>query len=224
VTILTSGPRITNVSALDFVARLGSARKFPNVFQQAERLVSEGQLDITKELYETLIAACASGPLDSMESLAFRLLAEMKESGMKPTAAAYNHLLRLLSKSPNYVRRSQVLAEMHENWYQVSDEADQWVIMGYICDGQLEMAFDKIQRRSELGLDVHMDVYKLLARCLIAFGEVDDALSVLNTVAQKCPQGWQKLPWEQSDNPDVNQWKKLWYDLLRVSGEERNVG
>lgn len=215
--------RITNVSALDYVAKLGSARRYPDVFYQAQIMASSGELKITKELYEVLISACASGPTDSLENLAFKLLDEMKEAGMKPSAATYNDLLRLLSKSPNYIRRTQVLAEAQENWYKMSSEADEWVIMGYICDGQLEMAFDKIQKRSELGLDVHMDVYRLLARCLIAFGEVDVALGVLNTVARKSPQGWQKLPWEQSESTDVNQWKKLWYDVLRVSAEERNV-
>lgn len=215
--------RITHDTALRFVARLGSARKYPDVFEQAERLVLSGDLEVTKELYEILISACASAPLDSMEDLAFQLLAEMKESGIKPTAATYLHLLRLLSKSPNYVRRSRALAEMQENWYQVSDSADQWVIMGYIYDGQLELALDKIQRRSKLGLDIDLDVYKILIRCLIEFGEVDIALGVFNTTAQKRSPGLQKLPWEQPDRVDVNQWKKLWYDFLRVSAEERNV-
>lgn len=111
---------------------------------------------------------------------------------------------------------------MQENWIQVL-EADQWVIMGYIYDGQLEMAFDKIQRRLELGRDIDISVYKVLARCLIEFGEVDVAMDVLKTAVRKGSHGWQNVPWEYSDDRDREEWRRMWYELLRTAADERNV-
>ncbi|KAI5781422.1 hypothetical protein EDC01DRAFT_665668 [Geopyxis carbonaria] len=197
-----------------------TAHRHQNPFKIANYLVQTGALKRSVELYEILIWSCARAPQDTLLELAFKLLQEMKDYELKPSSDIYHNLLKLLSKSPDYIRREQVLQEMNARWFQLKPEGERWVIMGYIFDTQLEMALHKVRCFKEKNPDVDLDtgVYRSLARGLIEMGEVEEAHDILKTVfMQNNTMFWEG---QEVGGADAEIWKRLWYDLLETSSRE----
>jgi hypothetical protein len=212
----TYGP----IAPLDYLSSLARRRRYPDVFNTAAVCLATGSLKPTLELYEILITSCAWGPGCTLQARAFIYFAELKKHGLQPNAKIYNGILRLLSKSPDYIRRAEVLDEMQQRWFTLADEAWAWVVIGHARHGQPEMALDMVVQREVRGSEVPRIAYRDLATGLIAFGEVDEALRILKTVEgglePLAEAGWQGVV-----TPD--QRKKMWWDLLATAARNMHV-
>jgi len=163
------------------------------------------------------MSAVAGARHDSMKSAAFQLLAEMKTRGIQPNAAIYYSLLRLLAKSPDYVRRAEVLQEMQQRWFALNDEAWGWVVQGYIKDRQMELAVDMVVEREGRGLKVVNSVYRDLIAGLVEVGEVNEALRILIRIEGVDGETYWKGALRRERR------KKMWFDLLLVAARDMHV-
>ncbi|KAH8155294.1 uncharacterized protein LAJ45_00304 [Morchella importuna] len=170
--------RSPELTGVDKVADLGRRSMLPGVFKAAEELVRGGYVPDTK-LYAVLIEACGNFQGCLLQPLAFRLFEEMKARGLQVNSEIYHSLLKLLAKSPDYLKRSEVLSEMKQGWYEVTEGGWEDVIAGYILGGQLEMALEILDRRRREGRTLHRNIYKDVITGLCKVGEVDEALRLL---------------------------------------------
>ncbi|KAF8477390.1 hypothetical protein BDZ91DRAFT_778470 [Kalaharituber pfeilii] len=158
-------------------------RQYPTVFNAAVRIVNDNKShsDVPGappglpyvDIYALLIEACALFPGCLMQNLAWTLFNEMKERGMRPTSAIYHHLLRLLSTSPDYLKRNQVLAEMKQRWFQVSEEGWEWVVRGLLRDYQFERALEIVEQRVAEGAGIGRETWEEVVIALAKVGEVE---------------------------------------------------
>lgn len=87
-----------------------------------------------------------------------------------------------MSNSPDYLKRVKILDEMKQGWYNLTDEGWQNVILGYILDGNLEMAQEIIEKRRKNGQFVHRNTYREFIQRLCSVGEVDEALRLVRSL------------------------------------------
>jgi len=186
------------------LAHLGA---FPEVFDAARALVGRGYKP-DRELYAALIYACSNFPGCLMQDLAFDLVNEMKDRGIQPNTEIYHHLLKLLATSPDYLKRTEVLKEMKDEWQMVSDDGWQWVIAGYLMGGNLELALGIIEERRAKGLVVHPSTYEHAIYRLCAVGEAEEALRIAKMLDDE---GFWKVP------------AKVVYELLVVGTKQMHV-
>ncbi|RPA94168.1 hypothetical protein L873DRAFT_1702824 [Choiromyces venosus 120613-1] len=192
---------------IDKVKGLAHRGAFPEVFDVARALVESGY-EPDRELYSALVYACSNFPGCLMQDLAFNLVSEMKNRGIQPNSEIYHHLLKLLATSPDYLKRTEVLKEMKDNWHTVSDDGWQWVISGHLMGGNLEHALAIIEERREKGLVVHRSTYEHAIHRLCAVGEAEEALRITKTLDDE---GFWKTP------------PKVVYDLLVVGTKQMHL-
>lgn len=82
-------------TGLNKVMDLGSRSMLPDVFLAAEELVREQDYVPDGKLFTALIEACANFPGCLLQTLAFRLLGEMKERNLVVGSDVYHSLLRV---------------------------------------------------------------------------------------------------------------------------------
>lgn len=194
------------------LAALAVQRRYSELFLDAQALVAKGELEADLTLYTLLIDACSRFAGPQLEELAFTLLAEMKERGIAPSSAVYHYLLRVLARSANYIRRTQLLEEMKARWFDLTDDGWMSVIQGYMVDGQLEIAVNIIEERVSLGEIVSANVWRELLRHLLSLGEVDEALRIIKRFEKDAI---------LDDNSHLS--PATWYQLLEVSAQELHV-
>lgn len=188
------------------------------VFKAATSYVARGLLTPSIEVYEQLLALTAAASSNRYQNEAFAMVDEMRQHGIIPTGRVYRSLLKLLSKSPDYIRRAQVLAEMRVRWVVVDDEAWAHVVIGALKDCQVEIAMEMIEERERIGGVVAGIVWKELVGVLTGMGDVSEALAVLQKVEGVLGEaGW------QPGTLSGQQWKRLWYDLLVAAAKNMNV-
>jgi len=202
--IRRSPPTLQGIEKVKDLAHRGA---FPEVFDEARALVDRGYKP-DRELYVALIYACSNFPGCLMQDLAFGLVNEMKGRDIQPNTEIYHHLLKLLATSPDYLKRTEVLKEMKDNWQTVSDDGWQWVIAGYLMGGNLELALGIIGERREKGLVVHRSTYEHAIYRLCAVGEAGEALRIAKMLDDE---GFWKAP------------AKVVYDLLVVGTKQMHV-
>ncbi|CUS10284.1 unnamed protein product [Tuber aestivum] len=169
------------LGGIEKVRDLAHRGAFPEVFDEATALVESGY-EPDRELYAALVYACSNFPGCLMQDLAFELVGEMKGRGIQPNSEIYHHLLKLLATSPDYLKRTEVLKEMKNNWQMVSEDGWQWVIAGYLMGGNLELALGIIEERRGKGLVVHRSTYEHAIHRLCAVGEAEEALRITKTL------------------------------------------
>lgn len=196
------------LEGIEKIKHLASRGVYPDVFSEAIALTRDGGYEPDLALYEAMICACANFPGCLLLGLAFDLLAEMKRRGIVPNSAIYHHLLKLLSTSPDYLKRAEVLEEMREHWVTVSDDGWQSVIAGHLIEGHLELALEIIDERRRKGQMVHRSTYEHAIYRLCGFGEAEEALRLARSLEQE---GFWKTP------------PKLVYDLLVVGTKQLHV-
>lgn len=198
---------------LDHLQYLALSRN-PDVITIAEKYVSAGVLKPSLQLYEILIGACALQHSDRLQPTAFGLFHEMKSLGLQPNAKIFHSLLRMLARSPDYIRRSEVLAEMAQRWFALTDEGWAWVVQGYIKDRQMEMALDMVSERERRGLMVSKRVYLELVTKLVEVGEVEEALAILQRVEGGLGgEFWVGVMWPETRC-------RMWYELLNKAATD----
>jgi hypothetical protein len=199
-------------SLLDQVISDARNHIYPNVFHSAQEFVAiEGAR--SPELYQILIQACADAPGCVLQDLAFKLLEEMKSCGLPLTQDIYYSLLKLLSKSPDYLARTQVLEEMNEQWIRLNGQAWEWVISGYLSDGQLEMVLDVLDECVVAGEKIGKGVYLAVVRHLVALREIDEALRLVQEAKN----------YLGNEVEGEFMTSESWHDLLLAAAEDLHV-
>ncbi|KAF8249963.1 hypothetical protein K440DRAFT_659939 [Wilcoxina mikolae CBS 423.85] len=207
-------PYTNDPTPMEHIISLAQQEKTEEALAAASQYVSTGSLSPSLELYNVLMSAAAGARHDSMKSAAFQLLAEMKTRGIQPNAPIYYSLLRLLAKSPDYLRRAEVLQEMQQRWFALNDEAWAWVVQGYIKDRQMELAVDMVLEREGRGFEVGNAVYRDLIAGLTQVGEVNEALRILVRIEGVDGERYWKGTLKQERR------KKMWFDLLLVAARD----
>ncbi|KAI5784993.1 hypothetical protein DFH27DRAFT_463501, partial [Peziza echinospora] len=161
------------------------------------------------ETYSLLIEACAHFPGCLMQELAFALFAEMKSRNLRPTTLIYHNLLRLLSTSPDYLKRALILREMKDRWFEVTPLGWGWVIRGLLKDHQFELALETFERKLLPLLaptttnvntsQIQQEVWDDLITSLAEKGEVEEAF---------------RLAKMAHDSLSTTLARKTWYSLL----------
>ncbi|KAF8534535.1 hypothetical protein BDD12DRAFT_859853 [Trichophaea hybrida] len=210
-------PYTNDPTPMEHIISLVQQEKAKEALAAASQYVSTGSLSPSLELYNVLMSAAAGARHDSMKSTAFKLLAEMKTRGIQPNAPIYYSLLRLLAKSPDYLRRAEVLQEMQQRWFALNDKAWAWVVQGYIKDRQMELAVDMVLEREGRGLGVGNAVYRDLIAGLTQVGAVNEALRILVRIEGADGERY----WKGALKSE--RWKKMWFDLLLVAARDMDV-
>ncbi|KAL7273513.1 hypothetical protein RUND412_003629 [Rhizina undulata] len=194
------------LEGLDLLADLAKRWKFPDVLEHAVDMVKDGHKP-SLEMYSCLIEACANFQGCLLQDLAFNLFDEMKSLTISPDARIYHNLLRLLSNSPDYIKRAEIIEEMKIRWYKLSDDSWQWIILGYLKDGHLEMALEIIDERPEV---IALSTYEETIKALCKLGEADEAYKLT------C-----KAIGTQFENRELS--AALYYELLVASAKELHL-
>ena len=196
-------------------------RQYPAVFNAAQRIVqSHPQLLTSPTTYSLLIEACALFPGSLMQPIAWSLFSEMQSRGLRPTSAVYHHLLRLLACSPDYLKRAQVLREMKARWFTVNGEGWEWVIRGFLQDGQFESALDVVEKRVREGKGLERDTWEEVVVCLARAGEVEEAWRWMVYAREEVRRRWEG----GEDNSGGEIGNRAWYELCVAAARALHVG
>lgn len=147
------------------------------IVQLVQHLLQVEDQPITPYLYECLMDAMAH-PRGSVDG-ARRLLDDMVEQGMKPTAELCNGALRALMNHPDYILRQEILGIMQEYWFTIDTPVKQTVIVGMLRDEQYELAYARLTELIEQGARIDPWVYDIF---ILVFGKLrflDEMLQLL---------------------------------------------
>lgn len=137
------------------------------IVQLVQHLLQVEDQPITPFLYECLMDAMAH-PRGSVDG-ARRLLDDMREQGMKPTAELCNGALRALMNHPDYILRQEILCIMQEYWFTIDTPVKQTVIVGMLRDEQYELAYARLTELIEQGARIEPWVYDIF---ILVFGKL----------------------------------------------------
>lgn len=147
------------------------------IVQLVQHLLQVENQPITPFIYECLMDAMAHrrGSVDGVR----RLLVDMAEQGIKPTAELCNSALRALMNHPDYMLRQDILNIMQEYWFTIDTPVKQTVIVGMLRDEQYELAYARLTELIEQGARIDPWVYDIF---ILVFGKLrflDEMLQLL---------------------------------------------
>ncbi|RKU46825.1 hypothetical protein DL546_007836 [Coniochaeta pulveracea] len=151
-------------------------------------------------LYEALIASNCD-PTGSAKEVR-DILEEMTRFGIEPTVGLYRVALKALAIHPDYLLRNRILFEMKGRWMDLGVEGRCSVALGFLREGQIEMALGRLEEMVEEKLEVPPWVTDLFVVVLAQQGAVDEALTLLH----------RRLDGEAEGKPSVS--LSIWYLLL----------
>lgn len=108
-----------------------------------------------------------------------RLLDDMVEQGMKPTAELCNGALRALTNHPDYALRLEILSIMQEYWFTADTPVKQTAAVGLLRDEQYELAYARLTEMIEQGARVDPWVYDIFILVFGKLGFLDEMLQLL---------------------------------------------
>ena len=154
-----------------------------------QHLVCDRDQAVSPFVYECMMDAMIDpdGSADGVR----RLLRDMSENGIKPTAQLCHSALDALMVHPNYVLRQEVLGMMHEYWFAVDPHARQSIAIGMLRDEQYELAYDRLTQMAEQGVPIELWVYDIFIVVFGQLGFTDEVFSLL--------QGRRKIHREDDD-------------------------
>ncbi|ETS02017.1 hypothetical protein M419DRAFT_24835 [Trichoderma reesei RUT C-30] len=147
------------------------------IVQLVQHLLRVENRPITPLIYECMMDAMAD-PRGSVDGLR-RLLDDMVEQGMKPTAEFCNGALRALMNHPDYVMRMEILGIMQEYWFTIDTPVKQTVVVGLLRDEQYELAYARLTEMIEQGAKLDTWVYDIFILVFGRHGFLDEMLQLL---------------------------------------------
>lgn len=128
-------------------------------------------------VYECMMDAMAD-PEGSVHGIR-RLLHDMAEGGMKPTAAICRAALDALMIHPDYMLRQEMLDTMQEYWFAIDMRVRQAVVVGLLRDEQYELAHARLTELLEQGARIEPWVYDVFVLVYGQLGFLDEMLQLL---------------------------------------------
>ncbi len=80
---------------------------------------------------------------------------------------------------PDYLLRSLVLEEMRQHWIELTPRGEHMVVAGYVRDGQLELALDRLDAMQRAGVHAQSWLFHLVVYTLLDREEIDEALRLV---------------------------------------------
>ncbi|PTB63969.1 hypothetical protein BBK36DRAFT_1171417 [Trichoderma citrinoviride] len=147
------------------------------IVQLVQHLVRVENRPLTPFIYECMMDAMAD-PRGSVDGLR-RLLDDMVEQGIKPTAELCNGALRALMNHPDYAMRMEILHIMQEYWFTIDTPVKQTVVVGLLRDEQYELAYARLTEMVEQGAKLDAWVYDIFILVFGRHGFLDEMLQLL---------------------------------------------
>lgn len=179
-------PNLTTVSADDILKALryirdGNYYKIPDAH---DRIVQFVNFIILKRgykpdafLYECMMDAMAD-PKGSAAGVR-KLLTDMAEQGIAPTADVCYGALAALAVHPDYMLRETVVSLMKTYWHEMTTAAKQDIAVGALRDGQHELALAKFTEMHEAREKMDLWVYDVFVVEFGRAGYLDEMLQLL---------------------------------------------
>ncbi|KAB8337049.1 hypothetical protein FH972_021353 [Carpinus fangiana] len=154
------------------------------VEQIVYRLVHDLHETPNLAMYAALVLSNVSRSSGSA-ALAQALVTEMKAEGLVPDASIYNALLQVLAVHPDAIYRGQIIAEMREQWIEVTPLAQHYIAAGHIKELQLEQALEVLDAMLDQNVEPQSWLLNMISYQLCAMGEIDEALRLLQLRANR---------------------------------------
>ncbi|KAL8695809.1 MAG: hypothetical protein Q9224_003143 [Gallowayella concinna] len=162
----------------DELRRAGTAGDYSRIREALRILIQERGVKPDRRHYQALLLANINAQHGSPVEVA-RILENMEEEGIVLDSAAYHAIIKVLAVHPDYLVRRQVLEELRQRWFTLSNDGWHDVIVGLLRDKQLELAVETLQSVQQEGIRVQPWLFDLLIFNLCDVGEYDEALSIL---------------------------------------------
>lgn len=162
----------------DELRRASGAGDYPRIREVLKILIKQRGIKPDRRHYQALLLANTNAQHGSPVEVT-RIIDEMENSGMALDSAAYHAILKVLAVHPDYILRRQILEELRQRWFTLSNEGWHDVIVGLLRDKQLESAVETLQSVQQEGIRIQPWLYDMLIFNLCDVGEHDEALSLL---------------------------------------------
>ncbi|KAI4095790.1 MAG: hypothetical protein LQ339_007153 [Xanthoria mediterranea] len=183
----SSGPRVRHKRGIvelkdeelyEELRRASSAGDYPCTREVLKILIGERGVKPDRRHYQALLLANAN-PQHGSPGEVMDLVEEMEDSAITLDSAAYHAILKVLAVHPDYILRRQILEELRQRWFTLSNEGWHDVIVGLLRDKQLESAVDTLQSVQQEGIRIPPWLHDMLIFNLCDVGEHHEALSIL---------------------------------------------
>ncbi|KAI4286070.1 MAG: hypothetical protein L6R38_000187 [Xanthoria sp. 2 TBL-2021] len=162
----------------DELRRASSTGDYPRIREVLRILIRERGVQPDRRHYQALLLANAN-PQHGSPVEVTRIIEEMEDSAITLDSAAYHAILKVLAVHPDYILRRQILEELRQRWFTLSNEGWHDVIVGLLRDKQLESAVETLQSVQQEGIRIPSWLYDMLIFNLCDVGEHEEALSIL---------------------------------------------
>lgn len=139
-----------------------------------------------------------------------KILEEMESAGIELDGRGAECVLEALAVHPDYLLRNDILEYMKERWFNLSERGHNFVAAGLLRDRCFEQALAKLEEMIKHGVKVHGWLWDQTIWILLEFGEVEEALYVLN-LRHNVVESGAKLS------------NALWLELLDAAGKRHLV-
>jgi hypothetical protein len=120
----------------------------------------------------------------------------------------------VLAVHPNYLFRTAILDRLHRIWSLPSAQNDQYILVGLIREGQLELALAAVKEMHQQNIQVAQWIYSLLMYKLCEAQDFDAVLQVmylLNDWSKELPtQAWHYILDKASEGLHVETTSAIW--------------
>ncbi|KAL8807707.1 MAG: hypothetical protein Q9182_000518 [Xanthomendoza sp. 2 TL-2023] len=158
--------------------RAGTAGDYHRIREVLRILIQERGVKPDRRHYQALLLANINAQHGSPVEVA-RVLEDMEDEGIVLDSAAYHTIIKVLAVHPDYLVRRQVMEELRQRWFTLSNDGWHDVIVGLLREKQLELAVETLQSVQQEGIRVQPWLYDLVIFNLCDVGEYDEALSIL---------------------------------------------
>ncbi|KAL8819875.1 MAG: hypothetical protein Q9223_001794 [Gallowayella weberi] len=158
--------------------RAGTVGDYYRIREVLRVLIQERGVKPDRKHYQALLLANINAQHGSPVEVA-RILEDMEDEGIVLDSAAYHAIIKVLAVHPDYLVRRQVMEELRQRWFTLSNDGWHDVIVGLLREKQLELAVETLQSVQQEGIRVQPWLYDLLIFNLCDVGEYDEALSIL---------------------------------------------
>ncbi|KAH6895236.1 pentatricopeptide repeat protein [Thelonectria olida] len=182
-------PDLENVPAEDIVKALrflrdGNYHKIPDphdrIVQFVNFLIVNRNYAPDAFIYECMMDAMTD-PKGSAAGVR-KLLTDMSDQGIAPTANACYSALSALAVHPDYTLRETVMCLMSTYWYEMTTAAKQDIAIGMLREGQHELALEKFTEMHEGKERMDLWVYDIF---IVEFGRAGFLDEMLHLLRQR---------------------------------------
>ena len=111
---------------------------------------------------------------------------------------------QVLAIHPDYILRPEILEELRQRWFTLTDEGWHDVVAGLIRDRQIELALNKLSEMQDSGIKIQTWLYDLFLYALCSTGDFDEVLKIMTHR-------------DQAHSSSIS--NTLWYHILDTSSQ-----